>query len=115
LRGEEHNLAITLAAIVVSSAATLLAPMIIGHTVDSYIQRKNFQGVLVFSAILLCVYVVGMVASYIQTLTIGGVARRMIFNLRNRLFLKLQELPITFSTRTRRAILFPGSTTTPIR
>ena len=45
---------------------------------------------------MLAIYVAGAVASYIQIITMGGVGRRVLFHLRNALFLKLQDLPVAF-------------------
>jgi ATP-binding cassette subfamily B protein len=96
LVGEERNLIIALIAILITSASALVAPLLIGHTVDAYIQKHNFHGVLVYSAILLGVYIAGLISSYIQTKRMGGVGRRVLFNLRNAVFNKLQELPVAF-------------------
>lgn len=96
LKDEKRDLAIAFMAIIVTSVSTLIAPMIIGHTIDTYIQTRDFQGVLVFSAILLGVYLVGLLASYIQTIRMGTVGRRVLYNLRNAIFTKLQELPVAF-------------------
>ena len=96
MRGEGRNVVIALVAILVSSASTLLAPVIISHTIDTFIVTHDFQGVLMWSGMLLLVYLVGLGTSYIQTITMGGVGRRVLFNLRNTLFTKLQELPIAF-------------------
>lgn len=94
---EEKGSAISaLFAIIVTSLATLLAPVIIGHTIDTYIVRKDFHGVLLFSALLLGLYVVALYTSYYQTKTMGGVGRRVLFRLRNALFNKLQSLPVAF-------------------
>ena len=56
----------------------------------------DFHGVLLSAVVLLAVYLVGLIASYVQTRTMGGVGRRVLFNLRNALFTKLQELPLGF-------------------
>jgi len=48
------------------------------------------------SAILLVVYLAGLLANYFQTLTMGKVGRAVLFNLRNALFTKLQQLPLAF-------------------
>jgi ATP-binding cassette subfamily B protein len=93
---ERRSVGIAFVAVVVSSVTSLIGPWIIGHTVDTYIQGGNFTGVLIFSGILLGVYVVGLVAMYVQTKTMGGVGRRVLFALRNALFTKLQELPLDF-------------------
>lgn len=101
MRGEGRSVFIALAAILTSSATTLIGPLIIGHTVDSFIATRDFGGVLVWSGLLLAVYVIGLVAAYTQTRTMGGVARRILFNLRNAIFNKLQELPVAFFNQNR--------------
>jgi ATP-binding cassette subfamily B protein len=83
-------------AMLVSSASNLLGPTIIGRTVDIYIQNRDFRGVLINSAILLVVYLGGLLANYFQTLAMGMVGRTVLFNLRNTLFTKLQQLPLAF-------------------
>ena len=78
-------------------ASTLLAPIIIAHTIDAYIETKNFGGVLEFSghpARHLCPR--RDRSNYVQVRTMGGVGRRVLFNLRNAIFTKLQELPVAF-------------------
>jgi ATP-binding cassette subfamily B protein len=74
----------------------LLGPIIIGYTVDNYVQTKQFHGVLVFSGILLVMYIIALFAGYIQTKLMGTVGQRMLFTLRNTVFNKLQELPLDF-------------------
>jgi ATP-binding cassette subfamily B protein len=96
MKEEGRSVTYALIAIFVSSAATLIVPIIIGHIVDVYLQSKNFHGVVIFSIILGVVYVVGLIASYIQVKTMGGVGRRLLFNLRNKIFEKLEELPLAF-------------------
>jgi ATP-binding cassette subfamily B protein len=93
---EKRPAVIAFVAILVNSASSLLAPIIIGYTVDHYIATKDFNGVLWYSLLLLVVFLFGLGASYVQTITMGGVGRRVLFNLRNALFTKLQELPVAF-------------------
>jgi ATP-binding cassette subfamily B protein len=96
MQEEGRSVTFALIAILVSSAATLIVPIIIGHIVDVYLQSKNFHGVVVFSFILSGVYLVGLITSYIQVKTMGEVGRRLLFNLRNKIFEKLEELPLAF-------------------
>ncbi len=96
LAGEKRNVIVAFIAIVINATSNLLGPILIGHTVDVYIQNKDFQGVLTFCGILLVIYATGLVAAYIQTTTMGGVGRRVLFNMRNAIFNKLQELPVAF-------------------
>jgi ATP-binding cassette subfamily B protein len=93
---EKRYVVIAVAAITISSVASLIAPVLIAHTIDTYIRLKDFSGVLNFSLLVLAVYAIGVVASYIQIRTMGGVGRRVLFQVRNSLFLKLQELPVVF-------------------
>jgi len=96
LADEKRLVASAFGAMLVTNGASLLGPVIIGHTVDTYIQNRNFAGVLTFAGILLAVYLCGLLASYFQTLAMGTVGRTVLFKLRNTLFTKLQELPLVF-------------------
>ena len=93
---EKKTLFTAAVAMVVTAVLNLAGPIIIGHTVDNYIQTKQFHGVLVFSTILLVMYVVALVAGYLQTKLMGNVGQRMLYTLRNSVFKKLQELPFDF-------------------
>jgi ABC-type multidrug transport system fused ATPase/permease subunit len=101
LKDERGRIALAFAAILVSSAVTLIAPLIIAHTIDTFIAVHDYSGVLLWSGLLLCVYLVGLASSYTQSRTMGGVGRRVLFNLRNALFYKLQELPVAFFNQNR--------------
>lgn len=96
LTGEKSNVLIAFFALVVNSAANLIGPMMIGYTIDHFIQAKNYHGIFILSGILLVIYGLGLVASYTQTIRMGGVGRRLLFNMRSAVFKKLQELPVAF-------------------
>lgn len=83
-------------AIAVNTILTLIGPSIIGTTVDEYIQTGDYRGVLINSAILVGMYLVALVASYLQTRIMGGVGQRVLFQLRNWIFEKIQDLPVSF-------------------
>jgi ATP-binding cassette subfamily B protein len=85
-----------LVALVLSSLATLVAPLLIVRIIDSDLRLKNSHGLLMGSLAVLGIYVTGCIASYVQVITMGGVGRRVLFHLRNALFLKLQDLPVAF-------------------
>jgi len=96
LYDERGNLLVALVAMLANAIGTLAAPFVIARAVDSYIANKDLHGVLVSAAILLAIYAVVFVAGFLQTRRMGGVGRRVLFNLRNRLFYRIQELPIAF-------------------
>lgn len=93
---EKRSVAISIIAILVSSTVSLLVPIIIAHIVDAYIVGKNFHGVLLFSGLLAGIFIAGLISTYVHIITMGGVGRRLLFNLRNKIFSKLQELPVAF-------------------
>ena len=94
--GERHNLIIAFAAIFLNAGLSLLGPYLVGYTIDTYIQTKQFHGVLLFSGILLAIYSVAFVVNYAQMRMMGGIGQRMLYSLRNSVFNKLQELPVDF-------------------
>ncbi len=96
LTTERQSVGIAFAAVVVSSLAALLVPLIIGHTIDTSIRTGDFGGVLRFAALLLAIFLLAFVSTYVQTKTMGSVGRRVLFALRNTLFTKLQHLPLDF-------------------
>jgi len=83
-------------ATIVASATSVLAPYLIARTVDIYIRSGDYPGVLRSAALLLVAYIAGLAATYVQTRQMGIVGRRVLFNLRNTIFTKLQELPLDF-------------------
>ncbi len=93
---ERPTLILSTFIILINSALNLLGPLIIGHTIDKYVQTKQYHGVLVNSGILLAMFAVALVTSYAQTMLMGGVGQRMLFTLRNAIFNKLQLLPVDF-------------------
>ena len=93
---EKRTLFVAFVSMIVAALLNLAGPILIGYTVDTYIQTGQFHGVIVFSAILFATYIVALVAGYLQTRLMGAVGQRMVFTLRNSVFKKLQELPYDF-------------------
>ena len=97
LMGEERkNLYIAMFFIFINAALNLVGPYLMGHAVDSFVVTKQYDGVIKYSIILFCVFLIAMVSGYTQTQLMGRVGQRMLFNLRNSVFNKLQDLPIDF-------------------
>lgn len=97
LVAQERNIVLfALAAVVANSVLSLVAPRLIAHTIDVYFPARDFHGVLVYSGIILMVYALGLLTSYLQTRLMGGVGQRVLFRLRNQIFHKVQELPVAF-------------------
>jgi ATP-binding cassette subfamily B protein len=93
---ERPTLILAFIAILVNSGLTLVGPMLIGQTIDKYIQTKQYDGVLRNVGILLVIYIITFVTNYLQSRLMGGVGQRTLFKLRNAVFNKLQDLPVAF-------------------
>lgn len=96
LADEKRPLLVALGSILLNAVLNLCGPLLVGHTIDTYIQAKQYTGVLVSAGMLLGMYLIALVSAYIQTSWMGGVGQRVLFKLRNAIFLKLQELPVAF-------------------
>ena len=96
IQEEKRTLSLAMIIILINAGLSLLGPYLIGHTIDTYIQSKEYHGVIIFSAILLGIYLTAFVTNYLQMIMMGGVGIRMLFSLRNAVFTKLQELPVDF-------------------
>ncbi len=93
---EKTIIIMALIAVIINSGLNLTAPRLIAHAIDRYILSRNYHGVLVYAGIILGLYILALVTSYIQIRLMGGVGQRVLFRLRNQIFNKLQELPIAF-------------------
>lgn len=96
ISGERRNLVPAFAAIFVNAGLSLAGPYLVGYTIDTHVQAKNYQGVLLFAGILLAMYSAAFLVNYAQMRMMGGIGQRMLFSLRNSVFNKLQELPLDF-------------------
>ena len=85
-----------LLSILAYSALTMVAPIIIGRTIDKYIQTRQYKGVLINCGWLLLVYAGVLITVYLRTTLMGTFGQNLLFTLRNTLFNKLQGLPNAF-------------------
>jgi len=96
LSDQKRQIIIATLAAFLTAGLNLLAPVLIGHAVDTYIAQGDYHGVLVYAAIILAIYFGAVVSSYFQTLLMGRVGQNVLFSLRNAIFTKIQDLPVAF-------------------
>ena len=96
ISGERRNVTIAFSAIFLNAGLSLMGPYLVGYTIDTYVQTKNYHGVLLFSGILIAMYITAFIVNYAQMRMMGGIGQRMLFSLRNSVFNKLQVLPLEF-------------------
>ena len=96
LREKKTSLFGALVAVLVNTGLNLATPLLIGYTIDTYIQSKNLHGVILYSGILLGISLLALVVNYLQTIFMGTASQHMLFQLRRAIFAKLQSLPVAF-------------------
>ncbi len=93
---ERKQLLLALSATLIGSILTLLAPYVVGKTIDGAIRQGDMSGVWRSALLLLVVYLVSLGTSYAQMIWMGSIGQRVLFRLRNQVFGKLQELSVSF-------------------
>lgn len=96
LNQERKTLSWAIFAVAANAGLSVLAPFVVGYTIDTFIATKDYRGVLIYSGILLLIYLVSLVAAYQQVLLMGSVGQRVLYRLRERIFNHLQNLPLAF-------------------
>jgi ATP-binding cassette subfamily B protein len=94
--GERATVIQALIAILINSGAMLVAPIIVARAIDTAVRAKDSRALLNYALLALGIYLAGVIASYFQVRAMGGVGQRVLYNIRNSLFVKLQQLPVAF-------------------
>lgn len=89
-------LLLVLAMVVVSSVAALAGPFLVGYMIDEYIVKGQSAGILMMVAILIIIYFVLSVSTFLQNYWMIGIAQTTIYKMRTQLFEKFMALPVTF-------------------
>ena len=96
MSGEKRVAIVALLVIICNSALNLAAPLLVAYAVDHYVAKADIRGIFISAGVLLVLYAIGFFAQYFQMTQTGGIGQRVVWNLRNKIFSKLQELPIQF-------------------
>jgi ABC-type multidrug transport system fused ATPase/permease subunit len=105
LRPYRLQVTLTLAALVVATAAGLAPPYLVGEAIDSGITAGDTDALyLIVGAFAVSVILYGL-ASYAQTYLVGWVGQRALQTLRERIYTHLQAMSIGFFTRNKPGVL----------
>lgn len=99
LRQDYARLALAFLTVLITTGLNLLIPYLFGRAIDTSIQAHDYHGLFVTMGILFGAFVAAFISQYAQMHLVGGVGQRVLFRLRNKIFTKLQELPIAFFAR----------------
>ncbi len=96
MKKEKRNIVIAAISLLFNSLFNLLGPLGIGYAIDKYVIPLDYPGLLFAGGVLFIIFILAFVSNYVQFRVMGGVAQRVLWDLRNSLFVKLQELPLAF-------------------
>jgi ATP-binding cassette subfamily B protein len=96
IQNQRSKLLIGMFCVLVSSIVTILTPYILGIATDEIILKGLGSELLIISIVLIITYMLSSLVSYLQITIIGGIGIETLYNLRNRLFAKINELPVAF-------------------
>ncbi|MCU0527777.1 MAG: ABC transporter ATP-binding protein/permease [Elainella sp. Prado103] len=88
-----------LAMVATGAVTQSVGPFLIGWSIDHLIARGNLAGLLQMLALLASIYLLGIVAIRGQILRVGWIMQRLLAQLRQDIFHKIQSLPIRFFDR----------------
>lgn len=93
---QKRKLLSVFAFVLLSSLFHLMGPFLIGHAIDKYIFPKEIKGLFNILLIMLAVYIGGVISTLFQNYIMIGVSQETVKNLRQDLFHRLQNLPLSF-------------------
>jgi len=109
---QRGKLILAFTAIIGYSIFSLLPPALIGYTLNHILSNKDSSGFTIFGVTvlkgagypliwtvctwLIVIYLLNLAAVYLRTILMGGFGQHLLFTLRNKIFSKLQELPVAF-------------------
>ncbi|QDP42252.1 ABC transporter ATP-binding protein [Radiobacillus deserti] len=82
--------------VVISSALSLVGPYLLGVAVDELVQQSPMEELIRLFILLLVVFVLQSLTSWLQGVWMVSIAQRTIYFMRNDLFSHLQKLPLAF-------------------
>lgn len=99
LRPYRQQIPIALGFVAIGAATQAVGPFLIGWSIDNLIAQGNLRGLLLMLALLVVVYIGGIMAIRAQIFRVGWIVQHMLAQLRFDIFTKIQSLPISFFDR----------------
>ncbi|MGV0026341.1 ABC transporter ATP-binding protein [Phormidesmis priestleyi] len=99
LQPYRKEIPIALGFVMIGAATQAIGPFLIGWSIDNLIVQGNLRGLLLMLSVLAIVYILGVTAIRQQILRVGFIVQRLLAQLRQDIFLKIQSLPLSFFDR----------------
>jgi ATP-binding cassette subfamily B protein len=94
-----QEIPIALLLVMLGATTQSIGPLLIGWAIDHLILQGNWPGLARLLVLLVVIYVLGVVAIRGQIWRIGNMMQRVLGQLRQDLFTKVQSLPVSFFDR----------------
>jgi ATP-binding cassette, subfamily B, multidrug efflux pump len=85
--------------VMISSAASLLGPFLVGMAIDDFIVTKDRNGIVVLIGSLIVIYIFHSLSIWLQNIWMIRVSQDTVYRLRKELFHTFHQLPIPFFDR----------------
>jgi len=99
LKRQRRSLWIVVLSTAFTSGAALLGPYLIGKAINNYVVPHKSRGFLLMCLILLAVYALGALFTWLQQYIASSLSQHTVRDMRQDLFEKYQQLPIRFFDR----------------
>jgi subfamily B ATP-binding cassette protein MsbA len=96
LKPHKWRMAIAIVGLIISSGVSLVFPLFIGQTIADVLNQGNLAQLNQFVALLVGLFVLMAIASFIQSYFLGVTGEKIVFELRTQLYQRLITLPLAF-------------------
>ncbi|MDZ8053479.1 MAG: ABC transporter ATP-binding protein [Aulosira sp. ZfuVER01] len=99
LRPYRKELPIALTLVLIGASSQAIGPFLLGWSIDHLIAKGNLPGLMLLLGLLGIIYVLGISATRGQIIRVGWIMQRLLAQLRQDIFTKIQSLPLSFFDR----------------
>ncbi|MBW4646761.1 MAG: ABC transporter ATP-binding protein/permease [Goleter apudmare HA4340-LM2] len=99
LRPYKKEIPIAIALVTIGATSQAIGPFLLGWSIDNLIAQRNLPGLLLMLLLLGLIYVLGISAIRGQIMRVGWIMQRLLAQLRQDIFNKIQSLPLSFFDR----------------
>ncbi len=99
LRPFRKEIPVALTLVSIGAATQAVGPFLLGWSIDHVIAKGDLGGLLLLLSLLAIIYLSGIWAIRGQILRVGSIMQRLLAQLRQDIFIKIQSLPLSFFDR----------------
>lgn len=81
---------------IIATFASVIGPLLAGKSIDDYIAVGDINGLKILLLILLIIYVLNAVFTYVSNYGMAKISESVLYQIRKKLFDHLEKLPVSF-------------------